>query len=177
MNPAVFLDRDGVINKDIGYLHRVEDFQWTYRCLDALKNIQAHGYLIAVVTNQSGIGRGFYTEDQYHALTQWYTHVLAEAGVLLTSVKHCPHHPTHAQDPYRVECNCRKPKPGMLLEIVSEHDIDISRSIMVGDKLSDMYAGQHVGIERCVLLASGPSLPKYEDYCVFNNLYEFSLSL
>ncbi len=176
MKPAIFLDRDGVINREVNYLHKIEDFEWTERCIEALQNLQNKGYPLFIVTNQAGIGRGFYSEQDYQALTDWYLNELEQQGVHITAVEYCPHHPREAQGAYRQDCDCRKPKPGMLLSLIQQHQLDPAQSIMVGDKLSDMQAGYAAGIGRCVLVESGHKLPDKVDAEVYANLYEFSVA-
>lgn len=160
MKKAAFLDRDGVINLDHGYVSRVEDFEWVPGVLDAAKRLHDAGYLLVVVTNQSGIGRGYYSEADFESLTVWMKRKFAEAGAPLAGVYFCPHHPTKAFGGYRTECTCRKPQPGMLVRAASELDIDISRSIMFGDKPSDMQAGLGAGCpERVLLGTDGKAVP------------------
>jgi D-glycero-D-manno-heptose 1,7-bisphosphate phosphatase len=155
---AVFLDRDGVINVDRHYLHRVDDFAFIPGVPHALHRLQQTGWKLVVVTNQSGIARGMYTEDDYQRLTQHMQALLAEAGVTLDAVLHCPHLPDGSVPAYRAECECRKPAPGMLLQAARELDLDLARSVMVGDKGSDLQAGRGAGVARCLLVRSGQAI-------------------
>jgi D-glycero-D-manno-heptose 1,7-bisphosphate phosphatase len=152
---AVFLDRDGVINVDRHYLHRIEDFEFIAGVPQALQRLQRAGWKLVVVTNQSGIARGLYTERDYQRLTQHMQALLAAAGVTLDAVLHCPHLPGGSVPAYRIECDCRKPAPGMLLQAARELKLDLARSVMVGDKDSDLQAGRSAGVARCLLVRSG----------------------
>jgi len=158
VKPAVFLDRDGVINVDHGYVSRPEQFEFIDGIFEACQHFAALGYTIIVVTNQSGIGRGYYTEADFLNLTQWMTERFAEQGVTIAGVYWCPHHPVHAQGAYQRECDCRKPAPGLILQAAAEHGIDLARSWMLGDKAADMQAAAAAGVGRKVLVLSGQSL-------------------
>ncbi|MFO1220833.1 MAG: D-glycero-beta-D-manno-heptose 1,7-bisphosphate 7-phosphatase [Burkholderiaceae bacterium] len=155
---AVFLDRDGVINVEREYLHRIDDFVFVAGAPQALARLAAGGWRLVVVTNQSGIARGYYGEDDYRALTAHMERELARHGVRLDAVLHCPHLPDAAVAAYRRVCDCRKPAPGMLLEAAQRLSLDLARSVMVGDKLSDVQAGRAAGVGRCVLVRSGHGL-------------------
>lgn len=158
MKPAVFLDRDGVINVDHGYVSRPEQFSFIDGIFEACQHFAALGYTLIVVTNQSGIGRGYYTEADFLSLTRWMTERFAEHGVTITGVYWCPHHPVQAQGAYQRECDCRKPAPGMILQAAAEHGIDLARSWMLGDKAADMQAAAAAGVRRKVLVLSGQAL-------------------
>ena len=144
--PAAFLDRDGVINVDSGYVGRWEDFEYLPDAVEGLKQLQNAGFKLFVVTNQSGIARGYYTEDDFLALTKAMTADLSAKGVTLAAVYYCPYLEDADLEPYRVASYLRKPEPGMLLKAAQDHDIDLSRSIMVGDKVSDMVAAERAGV-------------------------------
>jgi D-glycero-D-manno-heptose 1,7-bisphosphate phosphatase len=150
---AAFVDRDGVINEERHHVHRVEDFRLLPGATTGLRRLQEHGWALVVVTNQAGIARGLYGEDDFARLTTHMRRVLAEAGVSLAGVYHCPHHPSAGPAP--VECACRKPKPGLLLRAAEELGITLSQSILVGDKISDLQAGRAAGLRSCVLVESG----------------------
>src|SRR6201996_2096384 len=144
--PAVFLDRDGVLNVDRGYVHRPEDFEWTAGAIDAVRAINTAGYLAVVVTNQSGIARQYYKEEDFRTLTQWMNSELAANGARLDAVYHCPHHAEGSDPAFAIDCDCRKPKPGLLLRAIADLDIDPERSFLIGDKPQDMEAAQAAGI-------------------------------
>lgn len=152
---AVFLDRDGVINTEVDYLHRVQDFAFVPGTPEALARLQAAGWALVVVTNQSGIARGYYTEADYQALTAHLRTELARHGVRLDAVLHCPHLPDATVAAYRMDCDCRKPAPGMLLRAAAGLGLDLAASVIVGDKRSDVQAGRAAGLGRCVLVRSG----------------------
>lgn len=137
MNKAVFLDRDGTINIEKNYLYKIEDFEYTDGCVQALIDFQNKGFLLFVITNQSGIGRGLYTEEDFHKLNMWMISDLKKKGVNITKTYFCPHHPNAVVDEYRVDCNCRKPLLGMYFKAVEEYDIDLSKSFSIGDRISD----------------------------------------
>lgn len=144
--PAAFLDRDGVINVDSGYVGQWEDFEYLPDAVEGLKQLQNAGFKLFVVTNQSGIARGYYTEDDFLALTKAMTADLSAKGVSLAAVYYCPYLEDADLEPYRVASYLRKPEPGMLIQAAQDHDIDVSRSIMVGDKVSDMVAAERAGV-------------------------------
>lgn len=150
MNKAVFFDRDGVINIDTGYVGRIEDFTFVEGIVPAMQHAQQQGYLLIVVTNQSGIGRGFYTESDFQRLTEWMKTMLAQQGVVIDAVFHCPH-----TDDDR--CGCRKPKPGLLLQAIEKYDVDCDNSWMVGDSERDIEAAATAGIGHTVFFDPGNS--------------------
>lgn len=158
---AAFLDRDGVINIDHAYVHKIEDFNWLPGVLEAAHALHTAGYALVVVTNQSGIGRGYYDKAAFERLTDWMKARFAEAGAPLAGVYFCPHHPDEALEGYRRNCDCRKPRPGMLLQAASELSLDLSASLMFGDKSSDMTAGRAAGCcERIQLGTDGREIPE-----------------
>lgn len=174
---AVFLDRDGVIVVDDGYVHRVEDFRFVPGSALALQRLQAAGWRLVVVTNQSGLARGLYSPDDYERFTAHLHEQLHAVGVRLDAVLHCPHLPDAAVDAYRLACDCRKPAPGMLLRAARELAIDLARSVIVGDRLSDVQAGRAAGIGQCVLVRSGHALEPAElrqADAVYDDLAQFT---
>lgn len=143
--PAVFLDRDGTINVEKNYLHRIEDFQFIEGAPEAIKELNRAGYLVLVVTNQSGVARGYFSLEEVDSLHRHLAQRLAAAGAHVDGFYVCPHHPTAGQGELRSVCSCRKGEPGMLLEAAREHGIDLARSYMIGDKEADVEAGERAG--------------------------------
>jgi len=146
LRPALFLDRDGVINVDHGYVHTPEHFEFLPGIFELVRAANAAGYLVVVITNQAGIGRGYYTEAQFHALTAWMRAQFEAEGGRIDAVYFCPYHPEHGIGEYRRESEFRKPGPGMLLQAQRELGIAMDRSLFVGDKPSDMEAGRAAGV-------------------------------
>ncbi|WP_108651926.1 D-glycero-beta-D-manno-heptose 1,7-bisphosphate 7-phosphatase [Dongshaea marina] len=155
---AVFLDRDGVINRDTGYVAEVDDFHFLEGAIEAMQLLKKKGYQLVVVTNQSGIARGYYTEDQFLTLTEWMDWSLADRGVDLDGIYYCPHHPTEGKGEYLQACQCRKPAPGMLLEGLKELKLDPASCYLVGDKESDLDAAINAGFGHKVLVKTGKPL-------------------
>jgi D-glycero-D-manno-heptose 1,7-bisphosphate phosphatase len=145
---AAFLDRDGVINYDAGYVHDWSAFRFLPGAVDALLELQKLGYLLIVVTNQSGIARGLYSEEAYDELTHQMREALKDQGVSLSAVYYCPHHPNGKTVPFNRDCDCRKPRTGMIEQALRDFDINLQASILVGDKPSDIEAGAAAGIAR-----------------------------
>ena len=143
---AVFLDRDGVINVDSGYVGNWDSFVFLPGVIDAMRAFCEAGYALVIVTNQSGIGRGFYTEADFKDLTERMREELSREGVAVSGVYFCPHLPDATLPKYRKTCDCRKPKPGLIHQARDELNIDLTRSAMVGDKTSDMQAAVAAGI-------------------------------
>ncbi len=160
--PAAFIDRDGVINEERDYAWRIEDFHLLPGAVPGLQRLQAAGFTLVVVTNQAGIGRGYYTEADFAHLTAHMLQHLREQGVSVAGVYHCPHHPTAGLGAYRQDCDCRKPRAGMLLRAAAELGLDLERSVLVGDKLSDIKAGRAAGVRHAVLVTSGHALSPEE---------------
>lgn len=135
---AVFLDRDGVINVDKGYVHKVEDFVWMPGIFDLLKYLQENGYLIFIVTNQSGVGRGYFTKEDIEKLHAWMLSELKKRGIEIKEIKYCPHRPED-------NCSCRKPKTKMFEELIKKYGINPTQSIVIGDKETDVIPGKTLG--------------------------------
>lgn len=152
---ALFLDRDGVVNIEKNYVHRVEDFHFIDGIFETCKAFHEAGFLIVVITNQSGIGRGYYSEEDFHRLNGWMKAEFQKHDVTIEGTYFCPHHPEEAQGQYKVKCDCRKPAPGMILKAAAELDIDLENSILVGDKEIDIEAGLSAGLGRNYLVRSG----------------------
>ena len=137
MNKAVFLDRDGTINVEKNYLYKIEDFEFLPGVIEGLKLLQDAGYLLIIITNQSGIARGYYTEEDFNRLNNWMLNQLAEYGINITKVYYCPHLPDATVKEYRIDCECRKPKLGMYYQAIRDYDIDLGQSYAIGDKIRD----------------------------------------
>jgi len=158
MIKALFLDRDGIINVDHGYVYKKEEFEFVEDIFTVCLDAQNKGYEIFVITNQSGIARGKYTVDQFEQLSLWMVEKFKSKGVVISDVYHCPHHPDKGLGKYLKSCDCRKPEPGMLLLAEKEHNIDLDNSAFIGDKVSDIQAAERAGIENRIILVD-----QYED--------------
>ena len=160
LRPALFLDRDGVLNDDRGFVHQWEDFHWIPGAREAIAAFNRAGWLVFVVTNQSGIGRGYYTEEAMHALHARMIEDLAASGGWIDAVYYCPQHPEAAVETYRhPDPPDRKPNPGMILRALAEWPVDRERSVMVGDKPADLEAALRAGVRG--LLFSGGDLARF----------------
>ena len=144
--PAVFLDRDGVVNADKGYVHDIDEFEWMPGAVEAMRFLNQRGYLVFVVTNQSGIGLRYYQEEEFMFLTLWMLEHVDNAGVNIDAVYYCPHHPESPDQEYLAVCPARKPGAGMLTRAAEEFEIDVSRSFLVGNRESDLGAAKAFGI-------------------------------
>lgn len=147
MKKALFLDRDGVINVDKHHVFRKEDFEFIEGIFDICLAYQADGFLIFVVTNQAGIAKKIYSEQDFSELTGWMLDRFRDHGVEISKVYYCPHHPD-----YTGSCDCRKPKPGLIARAAVEYDIDLSSSVMIGDRESDIAAARNAGIKKCLYI-------------------------
>lgn len=146
MQNALFLDRDGVINVEKDYLYKVEDFEFIDGIFSLCRHYISLGYIVVVVTNQSGIARGYYTENDFSVITNWMIEQFAKESIVISKVYHCPHHPIISG-----ECSCRKPNCGMLLQAQKDFDIDLKNSIIIGDKERDIIAGINAGLRESYL--------------------------
>ncbi|MCK1652701.1 HAD family hydrolase [Bradyrhizobium sp. 149] len=146
MKPAVFLDRDGVLNEDIGYLYERAKFRWMPGAREAVKAVNDAGYFAFVITNQSGVARGLYKEADIRALHTWMSEELAKVGAHIDAFEYCPHHPEASVELYRTSCTCRKPRPGMITKIMNRFPVDCARSFLIGDKFTDIEAANGAGI-------------------------------
>jgi len=144
------LDRDGVLNVDHGHVCTREAFDWVDGAAGAIRLLREAGYTVAIVTNQAGIAKGLYSEEQFVALTEWMVAELARRGATVDAVYYCPHHPTEGKPPYLVECSCRKPRPGMLLRALAEAALAPEHGLMIGDKETDMEAARAAGVRGCL---------------------------
>ena len=170
MNKVLFLDRDGVVNVEKNYLYRIEDFEFIDGVFEACRYFQELGYILVIITNQAGIARGKYREEDFATLTKWMLDEFRKRDIKIARVYHCPHHPE-----YSGECDCRKPRPGMLLKAKEQFNIDMGNSILVGDKNSDIAAGIKAGVGRNYLVQTGHEIEKNTfDVEILNNLKELT---
>ncbi len=151
--PAVFLDRDGTLNHDAGYVHRIADFRWLPGAVSAIRRLNQGGYYVFVVTNQAGVARGMYDEAAVNDLHRWMNKELRAAGAHIDDIRYCPHHPQATIASYRIACSCRKPAAGMLLDLMNCWPVIRERSIMIGDRETDAAAGQAAGIASAIVPA------------------------
>jgi|SRR5208282_856485 len=177
MRKAVFLDRDGVLNKDPPhYAHRLDQLELIPRSGTAVKILNEHGYLVIIISNQSGVARGYYTEKEVSVFNNALLMKIKEFGGVVDAIYYCPHHPDSDIEKYKVECYCRKPSPGMLLNAAKEHDIDLGKSYVIGDKWSDIEAGKNAGCQAILVLtghgADEVSKMKIDNCPVAADLYE-----
>jgi D-glycero-D-manno-heptose 1,7-bisphosphate phosphatase len=146
----IFIDRDGVINKEIGYLYKIQDFEFIDGVFDACKYFLSLGYEIIIITNQSGIARGLYKEEDFLKLNTWMLEKFCEKDIRINDVFHCPHGPED-------NCSCRKPKPGLFLKAIKKYSVDINKSWMIGDKETDIQSARDAGIEKTIIVKTGHS--------------------
>ena len=157
---TIFLDRDGVINKEINYLYKIDDFEFIDGIFDTCQHFQSLGYKIIIITNQSGIYRGYYTENDYQKVTQWMLTKFTNEDINILDTFHCPHGPDST-------CNCRKPKPGMLLNAKTKYNIDMKNSWMIGDNEIDVIAANAAGIGNTILVRSGHKIDESKSNASF----------
>ena len=168
MNKALFLDRDGVINEDIKYLYEIEKFKFCKGIFEVVYKFQKKGYLIFVVTNQSGIGRGYYTHKAFKKLTNWMLNRFKKRGINIQKVYHCPHTP-------KQNCKCRKPNNQMFENAIKEFDIDVENSWIIGDKISDIEASKKSRVKHSILIDKNHSIKEDNiDFFIVNNTYEIT---
>jgi D-glycero-D-manno-heptose 1,7-bisphosphate phosphatase len=153
--PAVFLDRDGTLNHDSGYVYRIADFRWLPGVMNAIRRLNDAGYYVFIVTNQSGVARGIYDEAAIRDLHRWMNEELHAADAHVDDIRYCPHHPLGSVAAYRTTCPCRKPAAGMLLDLMNAWPVIREASIMIGDKESDAAAGRAAGIASAIVAAGG----------------------
>lgn len=146
--PALFLDRDGVINSYGSYIYKIKDFHFNNKIFELCRNFKKNGYKIIVVTNQAGVARKIFTEDDFHALNSYMLKKFQDHNIMIDGVFYCFHHPDFSDE----ECNCRKPKPGMLLEAIYKHNIDPRKSILIGDSNTDIEAGKNANVKHNLLI-------------------------
>lgn len=160
-NKAVFLDRDGVINEDFGYVYKIDKFVFKDGIFETLRYFQEKGYLLIIITNQSGINRGYFSEKDFLALDNFMKQEFKKQSIEISKTYFCPHHPDEL-------CKCRKPKPKMINDAQKDFNIDLKSSILIGDKITDIKAGQNAGIKKLFLIGDISS----NKYIKIKNIYE-----
>ncbi|MFX1239739.1 MAG: D-glycero-beta-D-manno-heptose 1,7-bisphosphate 7-phosphatase [Promethearchaeota archaeon] len=176
-NKAIFLDRDGVINKEVKYLSDPKDFKFIKGSIKALKILKLKGFLLIIITNQAGIARGFFTKETLSAIHEKMENILKKNNVQLDDIYYCPHHPK-----FTGSCDCRKPNPGMILKAQSKYKIDLSESYMVGDTINDIQTGKAANC-RTVLVLTGYGKKEKKKIgaiapdMIFKNLKEFAINI
>ncbi|MEJ2252598.1 MAG: D-glycero-beta-D-manno-heptose 1,7-bisphosphate 7-phosphatase [Candidatus Lokiarchaeota archaeon] len=174
---AIFLDRDGVINKEVNYLSNPKDFEFIPGSIKALRRLQEIGYKLIVITNQSGLARGYFTVETLNKIHNKMKRILRENNVILTDIFICPHHPDITGI-----CECRKPKPGLLIQAKQKYNIDLKNSYMVGDTLKDIQAGKNAGCKTIFVLTGHgeeekEKIKEIDDVKIFKNLLDFAESI
>ncbi len=149
---AVFMDRDGTVSDEVGYMNHIDRYRLLPRSAEAIRRLNEAGWLTFVVTNQSGVARGLFDEALVREVHAKLERMLAEKGARLDGIYYCAHHPREGEPPWRKECDCRKPLPGMLLEAAAEHGVDLSRSYMIGDTVLDIAAARNAGATGILVL-------------------------
>ena len=179
MRRAAFLDRDGTINLEKEYLYRVDEFEFVPGAPEGIRLLNKAGFFVAVVTNQSGVARGYYTEEDVENLHRFISAELAKIGAFVDAWMYCPHYPL-GEGKYAVECSCRKPLPGILLEAARKFDIDLSVSVMIGDKLTDMETARAAGCRAALVRSGYGSLEESKLFSgveVFDDLFNAAVEL
>lgn len=159
--PAIFLDRDGTINEEMGYINHIERFKIFPFVAESIRIFRDAGFKIIVVTNQSGIARGYFSEKLLTEVHQKLKECLAEKGTKIDEIYYCPHHPTEGKGEYKKDCNCRKPKTGLIEKAAEEHEIDLKKSYLIGDRFKDMEFAKNLNIKSGLVL-TGYGLGEFE---------------
>ena len=154
MDKALFLDRDGIINIDSAYVYQPEKFIFVEGIFKLCQFFSRQGYQLFIITNQAGIGRGYYTEDDFKTLMTWVSAEFLKHKLIIKKSYYCPHHPTAGLGDYKKNCDCRKPNAGMILQAAEEFNLDLSQSILIGDKTGDIEAGKKAGLKKNYLIKS-----------------------
>ncbi len=160
-NAGVFIDRDGTISEEVGYINHLSRFQIYPWSAQAIRNLNQNGFKTIVVTNQAGVARGYFKEDMVIKVHEKLRAEMACVGAHFDAIYYCPHHPSVGESPYRQDCNCRKPKPGMLLRAAEEFGVDLSQSFVIGDRYGDIELAHNAGAHSIFIL-SGYGLGEYE---------------
>ena len=155
MNKAIFFDRDGVLNEEVGYLFEIEKFKWIDGAKETIKLCNEKNFLAVVVTNQSGVARNFYTEDDVKKIHDFMQEELRKIDARIDAFYYCPHHPEGVVEKYKKICDCRKPKPGMILQAAKDFDIDLKNSILFGDSQRDLDAAKNAGLKAGIFFGGG----------------------
>ena len=158
---AVFIDRDGTISEEIGYVNHPSRYRVFAYAAEAIKLLNEANWLAILITNQAGVARGYFTEDVIGAVHNLLAQELARGGARLDAIYYCPHHPSVGEPPYRFDCDCRKPKPGLIRRAADEFDIDLAGSWMIGDRYSDTELARNAGL-RAALVLSGYGRGEWE---------------
>lgn len=159
--PAVFIDRDGTLSEEVGYVNHPKRLRLLPRSAEAVRLLNEARLRAVVITNQSGVARGYFSEEVLHAVNAELVAQLKAQSAFLDGLYVCPHHPKEGQPPYRVPCDCRKPKPGLLLRAAEELGLDLAASYMIGDKISDVEVGKRAGLTS-ILVLTGYGLGEWE---------------
>jgi D-glycero-D-manno-heptose 1,7-bisphosphate phosphatase len=171
VNKALFLDRDGIINEDSAYVYRSQEFIFVDGIFELCRYFVNQGYRLFIITNQAGIGRGFYSENDFDKLMAWVSEEFAKQNIVIEKSYYCPHHPIAGIGHYKTNCNCRKPEAGMLLAAAKEFDLDLSESLLIGDKTCDIEAGKRAGLKKSYLIKS--RYQKAYDYSSVRQMYDY----
>jgi len=166
---ALFLDRDGVINQDNAYVHKKEDFHFLDGIFELTKEAKNKNYLVIIVTNQAGIGRGLYSEEDFMSLMDWVKKKFVENNAVIDDIYFCPYHASHGKGSYKKDSYMRKPNPGMIYNAAKKYNINLKESIMIGDNISDVEAGHNAGVGINILLNE---IETYENAKKIKNLKE-----
>ena len=162
-NKALFLDRDGVINIDSGYVHKKENFIFLEEIFEVVSYANKNGYLVIVITNQAGIARGLYTEDEFHLISEWMKKEFNKKNCNIDDIFFSPYHPEHGKGKYKLNSILRKPSPGMLIMAKQKYEIDMKSSILIGDKITDIQAGNRAGVGTLILYGN-----QYKNCSIYN---------
>ncbi|HEY6231330.1 MAG TPA: D-glycero-beta-D-manno-heptose 1,7-bisphosphate 7-phosphatase, partial [Pyrinomonadaceae bacterium] len=150
---AVFMDRDGTISEEVGYINHPSRFRLFPYAIDAIRHLNQNGWLAIVVTNQAGVARGYFSEQMVETVHADMTRQVLDGGGHLDAIYYCAHHPSVGEPPYRIDCDCRKPKPGLIMRATEDFDIDLQQSWMVGDRYSDIELAHNAGVKSMLVLS------------------------
>ncbi|HKO42063.1 MAG TPA: HAD family hydrolase [Pyrinomonadaceae bacterium] len=153
MNRAVFIDRDGTLSEEVGYINHPERFRLFPYAGEAIKHLNENGWLAIVTTNQAGVARGYFSEEMIETVHKSMKDKLAIDGARLDAIYYCAHHPSVGEPPYRFDCDCRKPKPGLITRAATDFDVDLKNSWMVGDRYSDIQMARNAGVKSAFVLS------------------------